>query len=91
MRFYGAWLESSDLAYCRLKASLITIIVQEDADKSRFFSSLSSQLDACPDVVARSKILPQLIIAFEFGNAGSSILTPVFKIGKTLDSKVGTL
>ena len=64
------------------------IQVKEDADKSRFFSSLSGQLDSCPDIVARGKILPQLIIAFEFGNAGSSILAPVFKIGKTLESKV---
>eukprot|EP00088_Acartia_fossae_P011296 TRINITY_DN1570_c0_g1_i1.p1 TRINITY_DN1570_c0_g1~~TRINITY_DN1570_c0_g1_i1.p1 ORF type:complete len:717 (-),score=150.80 TRINITY_DN1570_c0_g1_i1:1168-3318(-) len=63
------------------------IQVKEDADKSRFFSSLSGQLDNCPDVVARGKILPQLINAFEFGNAGSSILAPVFKIGKTLESK----
>jgi len=63
------------------------IQVKEDADKSRFFSSLSGQLDSCPDIVARGKILPQLIIAFEFGNAGSSILAPVFKIGKTLESK----
>ncbi len=29
-----------------------------------------------------------MINAFEFGNAGSSILAPVFKIGKSLDSKV---
>jgi len=63
------------------------IQVKEDPEKSRFFSSLSSQLDTCPDIVARSKILPQLINAFEFGNAGSSILAPVFKIGKTLESK----
>jgi len=63
------------------------IQVKEDADKSRFFSSLSGQLDTCPEIVARGKILPQLINAFEFGNAGSSILAPVFKIGKSLDSK----
>jgi len=63
------------------------IQVKEDSEKSRFFSSLSSQLDTCPDIVARGKILPQLINAFEFGNAGSSILAPVFKIGKALESK----
>jgi len=60
---------------------------KEDGDKTRFFSSLAGQLDVCPDSVARGKILPQLINAFEFSNAGSSILTPVFKIGKTLDTK----
>ncbi len=43
--------------------------------------------ESCPDCVARNKILPQLINAFEYSNAGSAILAPVFKIGKKLDSK----
>jgi hypothetical protein len=46
-----------------------------------------TRLDGCPDCVARNKILPQLINAFEYSNAGSAILAPVFKIGKRLDSK----
>jgi len=60
---------------------------KEDGDKTRFFSALAGQLDSCPDNVARGKILPQLINAFEYSNAGASILTPVFKIGKSLDTK----
>ena len=48
---------------------------------------LSPPAEGCPDCVARNKILPQLINAFEYSNAGSAILAPVFKIGKKLDSK----
>ena len=39
-------------------------------------------------LVYRGKILPQLINAFEFSNAGSAILGPVFKIGKSLNTQV---
>ena len=60
--------------------------IKEDADKSRFYSSLPGLLDNCPANVCQNKILPQLINAFEYGNAGSAILTPVFKIGKDLDT-----
>lgn len=31
------------------------------------------------------QVLPQLINAFEFGNAGSSVLLPLFKLGKLLE------
>ena len=60
--------------------------IKEEADKSRFYSSLPGLLDNCPANVCQNKILPQLINAFEYGNAGSAILTPVFKIGKDLDT-----
>ena len=60
--------------------------IKEDADKSRFYSSLPGLLDNCPDNVCQNKVLPQLINAFEYGNAGSAILAPVFKIGKDLDT-----
>jgi len=60
--------------------------IKEDSDKSRFYSTLAGLLDNCPQNVCHNKILPQLINAFEYGNAGSAILTPVFKIGKDLES-----
>ena len=60
--------------------------IKEDSDKSRFYSNLAGLLDNCPQNVCQNKILPQLINAFEYGAAGSAILTPVFKIGKDLDS-----
>lgn len=61
--------------------------IKEEADKSRFFTSLTGLLDNCPQNVCQGKILPQLINAFEFGGAGSAILGPVFKIGKDLDTQ----
>jgi len=60
--------------------------IKDESDKSRFYSSLTGLLDNCPTNVCQNKILPQLINAFEYGNAGSAILTPVFKIGKELDT-----
>jgi len=60
--------------------------IKEDSDKSRFYSSLTGLLENCPQIVCQNKILPQLVNAFEYGNAGSAILTPVFKIGKDLDT-----
>ena len=60
--------------------------IKEESDKSRFYSSLAGLLDNCPQNVCQNKILPQLINAFEYGNAGSAILTPVFKIGKDLET-----
>lgn len=32
------------------------------------------------------QVLPELLKAFEFGNAGASILGPVFKLGKNLEA-----
>ena len=76
--------------------------IKDESDKSKFYSSLTGLLDNCPTNVCQNKILPQLINAFEYGNAGlnmvykkgnnlffcsgSAILTPVFKIGKDLDT-----
>lgn len=42
-------------------------------------------LDHFPDNVCRHKILPQLITAYEYGDAGSVVLTPMFKLGRLLD------
>ena len=50
-----------------------------------FFVLLETNLWSKP---CRGKILPQLINAFEFSNAGSAILGPVFKIGKSLNTQV---
>ena len=44
-------------------------------------------LDNFPVHVNSYKILPELIKAFQFGNAGSAILGPVFKLGKNLNSE----
>nr|CAD7593138.1 unnamed protein product [Timema genevievae] len=45
----------------------------------------ASTLDNFPENICRHKILPQLITAFEYGDAGSAVLMPMFKLGRLLD------
>lgn len=61
------------------------IQIKDKNEKNRFFSNLTSQLDNFPDNVCRHKILPQLITAYEYGDAGSAVLAPMFKLGRLLD------
>lgn len=61
------------------------IQIKDKAEKNRFFGALATQLDSFPDNVCRQKILPQLITAFEYGDAGSAVLAPMFKLGRLLD------
>lgn len=58
------------------------IQIKEQSEKTRFFTGLPNVLDKFPEDLCRHKILPQLINAFEFGNAGSSVLAPLFKVKK---------
>ncbi|XP_013069379.2 N-terminal kinase-like protein isoform X1 [Biomphalaria glabrata] len=62
------------------------IQIKDQTEKNKFFASLTPSLDTFPSLFCRNKILPQLLNAFEYGNAGSSILAPLFKIGKLLDA-----
>ena len=52
----------------------------EPSQRSIFFKELDKHLDSFPDNFCKKKILPQLINAFEFGGAGSSVLSPLFKV-----------
>jgi len=61
--------------------------IKDEAEKSRFFSSLTNKLDSYPPDLCTNKILPELIKMFDFSNAGAQILPPVFKIGKLLSSE----
>uniref|UniRef100_U5EYR2 N-terminal kinase-like protein n=1 Tax=Corethrella appendiculata TaxID=1370023 RepID=U5EYR2_9DIPT len=61
------------------------IQIKDKAEKNRFFNAITSQLDNFPDSVCKYKILPQLITAYEYGDAGSAVLTPMFKLGRLLD------
>lgn len=70
----------NDLVDCLL--FLEEIQMKEAADKSKFFTNLPSLLDNFPSSLSKHKILPLLINAFEFGNAGSSILSPMLKVKK---------
>lgn len=60
------------------------IQMKERGEKIRFFSQLATQLDSFPDGVGRYKILPQLLAAFEFGDAGSAVLPPLLQLGSQL-------
>ncbi|KAG0411321.1 hypothetical protein HPB47_011549 [Ixodes persulcatus] len=55
------------------------IQIKDSTAKNRFFAGLPAMMDNFPPNVCKYKILPQLINSFEFGDAGSSVLTPLFK------------
>ncbi|KAJ7307123.1 hypothetical protein JRQ81_009105 [Phrynocephalus forsythii] len=61
--------------------------IKEPAERQKFFQELSTNLDSFPEDFCRHKVLPQLLTAFEFGNAGAIILTPLFKVGKYLNAQ----
>ncbi|XP_078672042.1 N-terminal kinase-like protein isoform X1 [Branchiostoma floridae x Branchiostoma belcheri] len=61
--------------------------IKDQNEKTKFFSELTPKLDDFPDNFCKHKILPQLLNAYEFGNAGSSVLAPLFKLGRLLDQE----
>lgn len=61
------------------------IQIKEQSEKTKFFTELTEKLDDFPKNLCQYKILPQLINAHDFMNAGSSILAPLLKLGKMLD------
>ncbi|XP_065214218.1 N-terminal kinase-like protein [Planococcus citri] len=61
------------------------IHIKDKNEKGKFFASLTSLLDHFPDRVCRFKILPHLINAFEYGEAGAAVLTPLLKLGNLLE------
>lgn len=54
--------------------------IKDQSDKNEFFNSLTPSLDSFPQQFCRHRILPQLLNAFEYGNAGSAVLAPLFKV-----------
>ncbi|KAK7922426.1 hypothetical protein WMY93_009328 [Mugilogobius chulae] len=63
------------------------IQIKEPTEKQQFFQDLSENLDSFPEDFCKHKVLPQLLTAFEFGNAGAVVLTPLFKVGKFLSAE----
>ncbi|XP_054453276.1 N-terminal kinase-like protein [Anoplopoma fimbria] len=63
------------------------IQIKEPTEKQQFFQDLSDNLDSFPEDFCKHKVLPQLLTAFEFGNAGAVVLTPLFKVGKFLSAE----
>ncbi|KAJ2944793.1 hypothetical protein O0L34_g1683 [Tuta absoluta] len=61
------------------------IQIKDKIEKGKFFSTLNAYLDNFPEAVCVHKILPQLLTAFHYGDAGSAVLAPMFKLSKLLD------
>lgn len=61
------------------------IQIKDKAEKTKFFTTLSTRLDNFPENVCKHKIFPQLLATYEFGDAGSVVLAPLLKIARLLD------
>lgn len=59
-------------------------LVKDPNEKAKFFNRLENELESFPNDICKNRILPDLICAYEYGEAGSSILNPIFRIGKLL-------
>ncbi|RVE67350.1 hypothetical protein OJAV_G00102090 [Oryzias javanicus] len=82
-RAAGGFLSNS---FVESNLFLEEIQIKEPSEKQQFFQDLSDNLDSFPEDFCKHKVLPQLLTAFEFGNAGAVILTPLFKVGKFLSA-----
>lgn len=60
------------------------IQIKDKVEKGKFFSTLSGYLDNFPEPVCVHKILPQLLTAFHYGDAGSAVLAPMFKVNTSI-------
>ncbi|XP_072166845.1 N-terminal kinase-like protein [Diadema setosum] len=61
------------------------IQIKDQAEKNEFLGGLSNIISDFPEEFCKHRILPLLLQAFEFGNAGSAVLTPLLKLGKLLE------
>ncbi|XP_052275886.1 N-terminal kinase-like protein isoform X2 [Dreissena polymorpha] len=61
--------------------------IKDQAEKAKFFGKLAEALDSFPKQLSRHKVLPQLLHAYEFGNCGSMVLAPLFKVGRLLEQE----
>ncbi|XP_033110396.1 N-terminal kinase-like protein isoform X2 [Anneissia japonica] len=75
-----------DNIFVKTNMFLEEIQIKDAIEKNKFLAGLSSSLDDFPEEFCRYKILPLLLQAFEFGNAGSAVLTPLLKLGKLLET-----
>ncbi|XP_071948081.1 N-terminal kinase-like protein isoform X3 [Antedon mediterranea] len=88
-RFLQFCLETNgfmDNSFVKTNLFLEEIQIKDAIEKNKFLAGLSSSLDDFPEEFCRFKILPLLLQAFEFGNAGSAVLTPLLKLGKLLET-----
>eukprot|EP00050_Salpingoeca_kvevrii_P015288 m.45457 g.45457 ORF g.45457 m.45457 type:complete len:914 (+) comp6244_c0_seq4:29-2770(+) len=65
---------------------LENLAVEDKEKKAAFFAKLPKQIDSFPAQACTEKFLPKLVDAFLYAGAGSSVLAPILKIGKLLDT-----
>ncbi|XP_022105300.1 N-terminal kinase-like protein [Acanthaster planci] len=82
-RASGGFLHNS---FVETNLFLEEIQIKEQTEKNKFLASLSSTIDDFPQEFCRYRILPLLLEAFQFGGAGSAVLTPLLKLGKLLEA-----
>lgn len=63
------------------------IQLKDVEEQKQFFGTLDKTIDDFPKDFCIHKVLPQLLNAYEFSTAGSSVLSPLFKIGLLLDDE----
>ncbi|KAF9115307.1 hypothetical protein BGX27_008309 [Mortierella sp. AM989] len=61
--------------------------VKEPLQRDTFLRKLDLQVDRFPQEFCRYKILPDLVHALEYGSGGAKVLSPIVKIGATLDEQ----
>lgn len=69
-----------DTPLIRTAIFLDNITVKDSAEKVQFFKNLSSSLDSFPESFAKSKVMPVLMNAIEFGSAGPRIFPMILQI-----------
>ena len=69
-----------DNKFVKTMLFLEEIQIKDANEKNSFFNELSPVLDTFPQTFSKHRILPQLLHAFEYGNAGSAVLAPLFKV-----------
>jgi SCY1-like protein 1 len=74
-----------DNQFVSINLQLEELQFMDESKRTLLFSDLDKELHNFPQKFSQYRILPLLINAFEFGGAGSSILPPLFQIGKMLD------
>lgn len=66
--------------FYKFKCYLTAFQIKDPKETTEFYTNLTNHIDSFPTDYSRHKILPQLLNAFQFGNAGSSVLPPLFKV-----------
>jgi len=58
--------------------------IKDEKEQIKFFEDLTEHLDEFPPAYSKYKILPKLLNVYQYGNVKTSVLAPLFKLGKLL-------